>query len=280
MPKLLNNDDGQTHQTLHGFNFSAVKIEDLGASEYTIVTIVVDVSGSVGPFKNEMELTLQKIVESCKKSPRSENLLVRLVAFSDNVNEIHGFRELVTIDPAEYLNILKCYGATALMDAALNSAEATEAYGAHLSSIDYRSNGIMFVITDGQDNVSVIAKNPSVLKKAFQKIKTGEISSYHNKGMHTTTFAEMHRLSFGGFMIDTPGIKEFGLVHFESQEIAERFPEFRALLPECRYNNCTHVHEPGCAVKKALDEGRINQERYRNYLGLLNDENLDTAEYE
>ena len=64
MPKLLNNDDGQTHQTLHGFNFSAVKIEDLGASEYTIVTIVVDVSGSVGPFKNEMELTLQKIMES------------------------------------------------------------------------------------------------------------------------------------------------------------------------------------------------------------------------
>jgi uncharacterized protein YegL len=175
MPKLLSNDE-QTHNTLHGFNFSAVKIESLGASEYTIVTIVVDVSGSVGPFKNDMEATLQKILESCKKSPRSENLLIRLVAFSDNVNEIHGFRELKTIDPAEYSNILKCYGSTALMDAALNSAEATEAYGAHLSGIDYRSNGIMFVITDGQDNASVIAKNPSVLKKAFHKIKTGEIS--------------------------------------------------------------------------------------------------------
>jgi len=110
-------------------------------------------------------------------------------------------------------------------------------------------------------------------------IKTGEISSYHNKGMHTTTFAEMHKLSFGGFMIDTPGIKEFGLVHFESQEISERFPEFRALLPECRYNNCTHIHEPGCAVKKALETGIINAERYRNYLGLLNDENLDAEEY-
>jgi ribosome biogenesis GTPase len=112
------------------------------------------------------------------------------------------------------------------------------------------------------------------------EIKTGEISSYHNKGMHTTTFAEMHPLSFGGFLIDTPGIKEFGLVHFESKEISERFPEFRALLPDCRYNNCTHVHEPGCAVKKALDDGRINAERYRNYIGLLNDENLDVAEYE
>lgn len=110
-------------------------------------------------------------------------------------------------------------------------------------------------------------------------IKTGEISSYHNKGMHTTTFAEMHPLSFGGYMIDTPGIKEFGLVHFESQEISERFPEFRALLPYCKYNNCTHVHEPGCAVKRALDDGSINAERYHNYLGLLNDENLDTADY-
>jgi ribosome biogenesis GTPase / thiamine phosphate phosphatase len=110
-------------------------------------------------------------------------------------------------------------------------------------------------------------------------IKTGEISSYHNKGMHTTTFAEMHPLSFGGYMIDTPGIKEFGLVHFESQEISERFPEFRALLPNCRYSNCTHVHEPGCAVKAALDQGYINPGRYHNYLGLLNDENLDETDY-
>ena len=111
-------------------------------------------------------------------------------------------------------------------------------------------------------------------------IKTGEISSYHSKGMHTTTFAEMHPLSFGGYMIDTPGIKEFGLVHFESQEIAERFPEFRDLLHNCKYNNCTHVHEPGCAVKLALDNGAINPERYHNYLGLLNDENLDAIDYE
>jgi len=110
-------------------------------------------------------------------------------------------------------------------------------------------------------------------------IKTGEISSYHSKGMHTTTFAEMHPLSFGGYMIDTPGIKEFGLVHFESQEISERFPEFRNLLPHCKYNNCTHNHEPGCAVKQALEEGHINAGRYHNYLGLLTDENLDVAEY-
>jgi ribosome biogenesis GTPase len=137
-----------------------------------------------------------------------------------------------------------------------------------------------------KDKVNLFSGHSGVGKSALINaidpllaIKTGEISSYHNKGMHTTTFAEMHPLSFGGYMIDTPGIKEFGLVHFESQEISERFPEFRSLLPDCRYNNCTHVHEPGCAVKRALDEGRINPERYHNYLGLLNDENLDVAEY-
>ncbi len=137
-----------------------------------------------------------------------------------------------------------------------------------------------------RDKVNLFSGHSGVGKSALINtldpnlaIKTGEISSYHNKGMHTTTFAEMHPLSFGGFMIDTPGIKEFGLVHFESQEISERFPEFRALLPDCKYKNCTHVHEPSCAVKQALDLGFVNPERYHNYLGLLNDESLDAVDY-
>jgi uncharacterized protein YegL len=176
MPKFMDKNAEQTHQTLHGFQFSAVKIENLGASEYTIVTIVQDISGSVQGFASDMEATLQKILEACIVSPRSENLLIRLVTFNDDVEEVHGFRELKTISPAEYTGILKCYGSTALMDAALNSAEATENYGKQLSALDYRSNAVMFVITDGQDNVSVVAKNPEVLKKAFKKIKTGEIA--------------------------------------------------------------------------------------------------------
>jgi ribosome biogenesis GTPase len=112
------------------------------------------------------------------------------------------------------------------------------------------------------------------------KLKTGNISGYHLKGMHTTTFAEMLPLTGGGYIIDTPGIKEFGLIHFESREVGERFPEFRVLLPDCRYANCTHVHEPGCAVKAALQRGEIDEGRYRNYLSILNDENLDLVEYE
>jgi ribosome biogenesis GTPase / thiamine phosphate phosphatase len=110
-------------------------------------------------------------------------------------------------------------------------------------------------------------------------LRTGIISDFSGKGMHTTTFAEMFSLQNGGFLIDTPGIKEFGLVHFESSEVAERFPEFRKLLPQCRYNNCTHVHEPGCAVKQALENGEIDPVRYKNYLSILNDENLDAIEY-
>ncbi len=101
------------------------------------------------------------------------------------------------------------------------------------------------------------------------RLKTAEISSYHLKGVHTTTFAELLELSSGGYIIDTPGIREFGLIDFKKEEVAERFPEMRALMHQCQFHNCTHVHEPRCAVKKALEEGKIDAGRYRNYLRIL-----------
>jgi ribosome biogenesis GTPase / thiamine phosphate phosphatase len=110
--------------------------------------------------------------------------------------------------------------------------------------------------------------------------KVGVISDYHQKGKHTTTFAEMLPLSEGGFIIDTPGIKEFGLVNFDKQEIAERFPEMRNLMHQCQFNNCTHVHEPGCAVKTALAKGLINNTRYNNYISIINDEYFDETEWD
>jgi ribosome biogenesis GTPase / thiamine phosphate phosphatase len=110
-------------------------------------------------------------------------------------------------------------------------------------------------------------------------IRTGDISSYHNKGKHTTTFAEMHCLTGGGYIIDTPGIKEFGLIDFARQEISERFPEMRERMHYCHFANCTHVHEPGCAIKQALNEGKISPDRYRNYMGMLNDDKLDATDY-
>ena len=112
------------------------------------------------------------------------------------------------------------------------------------------------------------------------ELKTGKISSIHQKGKHITTFAEMHELSFGGFVIDTPGIKEFGLRDFVKEEVAERFPEMRALMWDCKFHNCTHVHEPGCAVKKAVEEGRISITRYKNYLAILQDDYFDKKDWE
>ena len=103
-------------------------------------------------------------------------------------------------------------------------------------------------------------------------LKVGQISAIHNKGMHTTTFAEMFDLSNGGYIIDTPGIKEFGLIDFEKSEIPRCFPEMDRLLPECQYNNCTHTHEPGCAVKEGLQSGKVSMLRYNSYLSILNDE--------
>jgi ribosome biogenesis GTPase / thiamine phosphate phosphatase len=105
-------------------------------------------------------------------------------------------------------------------------------------------------------------------------LKTSAISVSHEKGRHTTTFAEMHFLPAGGAMIDTPGIRDLGVVDLEPQEIAHYFPEMRALMSQCRFNNCMHVNEPGCAVQAALEKGSLSEERYYNYLSILRNEDV------
>ncbi|WP_291530120.1 ribosome small subunit-dependent GTPase A [Bacteroides sp. UBA939] len=102
-------------------------------------------------------------------------------------------------------------------------------------------------------------------------IKTGEISTYHNKGMHTTTFSEMFPVSENGYIIDTPGIKGFGTFDMEEEEIGHYFPEIFKFSTDCRYGNCTHRHEPGCAVRKAVEEHYISESRYTSYLNMLED---------
>ena len=102
--------------------------------------------------------------------------------------------------------------------------------------------------------------------------KVGEISDAHLQGRHTTTFYEMYRLASGGFIIDTPGIRGFGLVDLAREEIALYFPEMLKASEGCRFTPCTHTHEPGCAVKAAVEDGTISYERYSSYLGMLEDE--------
>ncbi|POY35818.1 ribosome small subunit-dependent GTPase A [Solitalea longa] len=102
-----------------------------------------------------------------------------------------------------------------------------------------------------------------------KQLKTAAISEAHQKGMHTTTFAEMFQLPFGGFVIDTPGIRELGVVDIEPEELSGYFPEMREFIQQCKFNNCTHVHEPGCAVLKAVDEDIIAPSRYDSYVSIF-----------
>jgi len=127
-----------------------------------------------------------------------------------------------------------------------------------------------------QNKTSLISGHSGVGKSAMinavdpdLNLKIGQISDYHEKGKHTTTFAEMVSLSFGGFIVDTPGIKEFGLVEFNKTELGQRFPEFRDRMHDCKFNDCLHIDEPGCAIIDALEKGSISLFRYENYLNMM-----------
>jgi len=110
-----------------------------------------------------------------------------------------------------------------------------------------------------------------------KEFKTQEVSNWSGKGMHTTTFAEMFDLPHGGRIIDTPGIREMGLVDIEKEELAHYFPEMREVMSQCKFHNCIHVEEPGCAVKAALETGEISIERYASYRNIL--DTIDTRSY-
>ena len=104
-----------------------------------------------------------------------------------------------------------------------------------------------------------------------QNLKTGDISNVHNKGMHTTTFSEMFPVDGGGYIIDTPGIKGFGTFDMEEEEVGHYFKEIFKFSADCKYGNCTHRHEPGCAVREAVEKHYISESRYNSYLSILDD---------
>lgn len=108
----------------------------------------------------------------------------------------------------------------------------------------------------------------NILEPGLQ-LKTSDISDIHNTGKHTTTFSSLYKLNFGGYIIDTPGIKAFGMLEMEAWEISHYFPEIFKISAKCQYNNCSHTHEPECAVKTAVENNEIAQFRYISYLGLL-----------
>lgn len=130
-----------------------------------------------------------------------------------------------------------------------------------------------------KDKVSLFSGHSGVGKSTLinalcpdLKLKTSEISDYHLAGKHTTTFSEMFDLPFGGEIIDTPGIKGLGTLDFEKEEVYHFFPDFFEYAESCKFYNCTHLHEPGCAVTKALKDGKLALSRYHSYLSILEDD--------
>lgn len=151
-------------------------------------------------------------------------------------------------------------------------------------SIGYKTFLISVEKQSGIDEVKEFLKNKITLfsghsgvgKSSFVNIicpelnlKTQDVSGWSGKGLHTTTFAEMFDLGFGGKIIDTPGMREFGLVDLSKQELSHYFPEMRDRLNDCQFNNCLHINEPGCAIKKALENEEINIDRYISYCNIL-----------
>lgn len=177
MPRLMATGDNQVINIPGpgSFQFSAVRIEDLGASEYTLVTIVVDISGSVIRFANELLNCIKSIVGACQKSPRAENLLIRLLTFNDNVYEIHGFKNLADIDVAAY-KPLEPDNMTALFDATYDGVGASLEYAKQLVDQDFDCNACVYIITDGMDNRS--SMTPTTIKdKIDNSIRKEEIES-------------------------------------------------------------------------------------------------------
>lgn len=135
-----------------------------------------------------------------------------------------------------------------------------------------------------EGKISLISGNSGVGKSSLVNavdpscnLRTGHISEAHLTGKHTTTYAEMHRINRNGFVVDTPGIKGFGMVHMEREEIYHFFPEMFAVSEHCQFHNCLHLSEPRCAVRKAVEEGKIALSRYGSYLGIM--EEFDEGKY-
>ena len=176
MPKLLTpsaNMNVGTIPGLRGYQFSAIRTDKLGASEYTLVTIAVDVSGSVVGFKDLLVESLKKAIEACRKSPRAANIMLRVITFASDVTEIHGFKPLMEINIANDYDQIDIGGNTALYDASASSIGAMTEYGRVLSRQDYGVNGILFVITDGGDNVSKFT--PDTVKEKAEEAVSGEV---------------------------------------------------------------------------------------------------------
>lgn len=167
------------------------------------------------------------------------------------------------------------------------SAEFLEAFARLYRTIGYEVIVMSTITGQGLDTLrqvianrtSLLSGNSGVGKSSIinalvpeAQLRVGDVSQVHHTGMHTTTFSELLDLPGGGCIIDTPGVKGFGTIDFERAQVAHYFPEIFVVGRECRYDDCTHTHEPGCAVRDAVDESRISRSRYASYLSIIDDD--------
>lgn len=207
MPRL-DGADVETHALGGNFSFTGARIGGLGATEYTLVDIAVDMSGSVSPFRSELISMIETAIDACRKSPRSDNLLVRVSAFSTHypksVSELHGYIPLGEIDNAVYQG-LRAYGATPLYDACYVSIGALNAYAKMLCDQDYLVNGITFIITDGENTES--GATPTMIRKEIERGTVEEFLESHVSvliGINATNCAQ----ALASFKADA-GITQF-----------------------------------------------------------------------
>lgn len=180
MGKFMNVDADEVNKTLQGFDYTSISIDRLGATEYTIVSIVVDKTGSVADFKDELESMLETSINSCKQSPRAMNLLVRSTAFNaiwgrgKNIEELHGFTLLNSLDASQFKGTIDPDGSTPLYEATLESLDALHHYSSKLyDDKELICNAIVFIITDGDDNASRTTL-PVDIKERVSQIKREE----------------------------------------------------------------------------------------------------------
>ena len=194
-----------------------------------------------------------------------DRFLVTCEAYRIPVKIVLNKRDLIQSESVETLNSFK----EIYQNAGYEIIEVSSKTGLNIDILRDECNWRVSLFS-GQSGVGksslIHAMDPNLI------LKTADISDYHLQGKHTTTFYEMHPLSSGGFIIDTPGIRGFGLVEMNKEELSHYFPEMLRLYEECRFTPCTHTHEPGCRIKEAVENGEISAERYISYLGMLEDE--------
>jgi len=174
MPRFGQTDDDLQVMNITGatgFQFSAIRPEHLGATEYTLIAIVLDVTGSVTGFASQLLEMVKAVVQACRKSPRAENLLLRFLTFNTQIDEVHGFKPLADINEGDY-QALQPFGMTALFDAGYSAIGSILTYGKTLQDQDFGVNGACYIITDGEDNASRVS--PAMIRDLMAQAVTGE----------------------------------------------------------------------------------------------------------